>query len=165
MRPGATSMGLTRGSTWRIAGGVFMALLVLGYAWSFVNRDQLRTSAAGGEVGALGAALTSTSAPNVAFLTDAALDALADRMLAKQRGLSGKLRVSFQTSGGVQPDTMPQGAELRYAQGADTIAQPSKTGVWNLLLSMGNALSPSRTSPSSPCCRSPRSRATGSAAT
>src|SRR3954467_1717771 len=105
LKPGAKSMALRPGSTWNIAGGVFIALLVVGYVWSFINRDRLRTSAAGGEVGAIEAALTNTSAPNTAFLTDAALDALTERMLAKQRGLSGKLRVSFQTSGGVQPDT------------------------------------------------------------
>jgi hypothetical protein len=142
LKPGAKSTRLTRGSTLNIASGVFVALLVIGYVWSFINRDHLRSSTAGGEVGAIGAALTSRNAPTTAFLTDAALDALTERMLAKQRGISGKLRVSFQTSGGVNPDTMPEGAQLRYAQGADTIAQPTKTGVWSLLLSIGNALKP-----------------------
>lgn len=134
------------GASWlNVAGGVFVALIALGYGWSFVHRDELRTASADGEVtaaGAIAAAMTNANAPTAAFLTNAALDALTDRMLASQLGKSGRLRASFQTSGGVTADTMPAGAELRYAQGSDTVNAPSRTGVWRVLVAVGQALKP-----------------------
>jgi hypothetical protein len=136
---------LTRVSWWNIAGGAFLAIIALGYVWSFRNRDAIRTASANGEVsaaGAIAAALTNTDAPNTAYLTNAALDALTERMLASQMGKSGRLRAAFQTSGGVTADSLPAGAELRYAQGADTSVTPERPGVWRVLLSMGRALKP-----------------------
>jgi hypothetical protein len=149
MMPGAKSM--TRalrsiGVSWlNVAGASFTAIIALGYLWTLFNRDVVRTASANGEVSALGtiaAAMTNRDAPTVAYLTGAALDALTQRMLASQMGKSGRLRATFQTSGGIHPDTLPAGAELRYAQGADTAATPGRAGVWRLLISMGRALQP-----------------------
>lgn len=134
-----------RVSWWNIAGGAFLAIIALGYAWSFKNRDALRTASAGGDVSAIGtvaAALTNVNAPTTAYLTNAALDAITERMLGSQLGKSGRLRASFQTSGGVTADSLPPGAELRYAQGADTTSTPTRTGVWKVLLSIGHGLKP-----------------------
>lgn len=122
-----------------------MVLLIAGYVWSIVNREFVTTASANGEVSAastIAAALTNRNAPTAAYLTNAALDAVTERMLASQMGKSGRMRATFQTSGGVQPDTLPDGAELRYVQGADTVATPARTGVWRVLLSMGKALQP-----------------------
>jgi hypothetical protein len=136
---------LTSVSWWNVAGATFLAIIALGYGWSFINRDFVRTASANGEVtaaGTIAAALTNANAPTTSYLTNAALDALTERMLASQLGKSGRLRASFQTSGGVKADTMPEGAELRYAQGTDTVASPARTGVWRVLISMGQALKP-----------------------
>ena len=136
---------LTRINWWNVAGAAFLAVIALGYGWSFMNRDFVRTASANGEVGAVGtiaAAMTNANAPTTAYLPNAALDALTERMLASQMGKSGRLRAAFQTSGGVTADSLPAGAELRYAQGADTVTAPGKPGVWSVLLSMGHALKP-----------------------
>jgi hypothetical protein len=57
-------------------------------------------------------------------------------------GLSGKLRATFRTGGGIQPDTLPPGGQLKYTQGGDTAAQPTRSGVWKLLLTVGSAIRP-----------------------
>ena len=130
---------------WNVAAATFLAIIAAGYGWSFMNRDVLRTASANGEVttaGTIAAALTHSDAPTTSYLTNAALDALTERMLASQLGRSGRLRAIFQTSGGVRPDSLPPGAELRYAQGSDTVATPGRTGVWKVLIAMGQALKP-----------------------
>jgi hypothetical protein len=127
--------------------GVGIAVLVLlgsGYAWSIVNRDGIAASADGevSNISAITAAITNPKGPSTAYLTNAALDLFTEKMLASQMGKSGRVRATFQTSGGVRPDTLPPGAELRYTLGADTVAQPSRTGVWKVLLAVGSALKP-----------------------
>jgi hypothetical protein len=136
---------LTAVNWWNVAAGSFLAIIALGYAWSFTNRDVLRTSSANGEVtaaGTIAAAMTNSDAPTASYLTNAALDALTARMLASQLGKSGRLRASFQTSGGVTVDSLPAGAQVRYAEGADTVATPGHAGVWKVLIAMGQALKP-----------------------
>ena len=136
---------LTRINWWNVAAGAFIAVIALGYGWSFVNRDFVKTASANGEVGIAGtiaAAMTNKNAPTTAYLTNAALDALTERMLASQLGKSGKLRATFQTSGGVTVDSLPAGAEVKYAQGTDTMSAPAKPGVWKVLIAVGQALKP-----------------------
>jgi hypothetical protein len=136
---------LTRVSWLNVAGAAVVALIAVGYGWSFAHRDVVRTGSANGEVtvaGSIAAAMTNGNAPNAAYLTNAALDALTERMLGSQLGKSGRLRASFQTTGGVTADSLPAGAELRYAQGADTSASPGRPGVWRVLIAMGQALKP-----------------------
>ena len=128
-----------------VAGAVVIAIVAIGYGWSIAHRDELRTESANGEVtvaGTIAAALTNKNAPTTAYLTGAAMDALTERMLKGQMGKSGRLRASFQTSGGVTVDSLPEGAELRYAAGADTAAAPGRPGVWRVLISVGQALKP-----------------------
>ena len=128
-----------------VAGIGVLVLFAGGYLWSFINRDQLAIASADGEVSplsAITAALTNRDAPSTAYITNAALDLFTEQMLASQLGKSGRMRATFQTSGGIRPDTLPPGAELRYVQGADTTTQPGRTGVWKVLLAMGSALKP-----------------------
>lgn len=130
---------------WNVAGATFVAIIAAGYGWSFMNRDFLRTATADGEVTAAGmiaAALTNTNAPTTSYLTNAALDEITERVLRRQMGASGRLRASFETGGGVQADSLPEGAQLRYALGADTVAVPGRSGVWQVLLSVGQGLKP-----------------------
>src|SRR5687768_11949263 len=106
---------LTAVSWWNVAGMTFLAVIAAGFIWSIVNRDFIRTANADGEVtaaGTIAAALTNANAPTASYLTNAAMDALTRRLLASQMGKSGRLRATFQTSGGVQADSLPAGAEL-----------------------------------------------------
>lgn len=148
LKPGADSTGGTRRRlpvSWlNIAGTAFIVVIAIGYIWSFVNRDFV-TGTANGEVSAAGtiaAALTNRNAPTASYLTNAALDELTERMLAGQLGKSGRMRATFQTSGGVAAESLPPGAELRYTLGSDTTAAPARPGVWRVLLAMGKALQP-----------------------
>ena len=130
-----------------VVGLVVLGILALGWGWSFTHSKEIAASADGEvspptAVGTITAALTNRNAPSTAYLTNAALDLFTERMLASQLGKSGKLRATFKTSGGVQPDTLPPGAQIKYAQGADTAAQPTHSGVWNLVVSVGNAIRP-----------------------
>jgi len=128
-------------------GVAVLALLTLGWGWSFTHSKEIAASADGEvspptAVGTIAAALTNRNAPSTAYLTNAALDLLTERMLASQLGKSGKLRATFKTSGGIQPDTLPPGAEIKYTQNGDTASQPTHSGVWNLVLAVGNAIRP-----------------------
>jgi hypothetical protein len=136
---------LTGVNWWNVAAGAFLVVIALGYGWSFRHPEFVRTASANGEVGAAGtiaAAMTNASAPTTSYLTNAALDALTARILSGQMGKSGRLRAAFGTTGGVTADSLPEGAQLRYAQGADTAAAPGKPGVWRVLISVGQALKP-----------------------
>ena len=57
-----------------------------------------------------------------------------------QRGTSGRLRAVFEAQPiGIVPDTLPTGAQLRYAAIADSSglqARPSGSGVWRVLLEL-----------------------------
>lgn len=128
-------------------GVALLAVLAIGWGWSLTHSKQIAASADGevsppSAVGTITAALTNRNAPSTAYLTNAALDLFTERMLASQLGKSGKLRATFNTSGGVRPDTLPPGAQIRYTQGGDTAAQPTHSGVWSLVVSVGNAIRP-----------------------
>lgn len=145
-RAKSTWSTLRSGVSWlNIAGASFLVLILAGYIWTVANRDFVTTDSANGEVSALetiAAAITNKNAPTTAYLTNATLDALTERMLAGQLGKSGRMRATFQTSGGIDPDTLPPGAQLRYTLGADTAAAPRRAGVWRVLIAMGKALQP-----------------------
>ena len=127
-----------------------MALLVLfavGWSWSIA-----RAHAAGDEgvtpaTATITTALTDASAPSVAYLTAAALTALA----APARGESGKLRARIQPAGSpitpILADTLPPGAVAKFSSGAAaestaTLAAPRRPGIWSLALKIGNAMKP-----------------------
>jgi hypothetical protein len=128
-------------------GGVLLAILALGWAWSVMHARDLTATSAGDvagqdAAGAIAAGLTNREAPTAAYLTNATLDLITARMIRSQLGTSGKLRATFKTSGGIQADSLPSGGRLEYTAGADTSAQPSHSGIWNLLLAVGNAIRP-----------------------
>src|SRR5437588_4292287 len=102
------------------AGAVLLLVLfAVGWSWSIARA---RVSDEGGTVtpatATIAAALTDGSAPSVAYLTDAALSALA----APARGESGKLRVRIQPEGSritpILTDTLPRGATATFSSGA-----------------------------------------------
>lgn len=140
-----------RGERWmEIAFGVLLYALAVGWIWTL---SHVRTSLASGDVDSapssaaraaatIASALTNTNAPSTAYLTDATLNALFERA----RGLSGKLRVAIGTSGkGVEADTLPPGAELRYSENGDVTpvdTEPRGAGVWSVAVAIGNAIRP-----------------------
>src|SRR5437764_13281764 len=83
----------------------------------------------------IASALTDGSAPSVAYLTGAALTALA----TPARGESGKLRVRIQAGGTpitpILADTLPPGAVATFSSGAAAestanLMAPQRPGIW-----------------------------------
>lgn len=85
--------------------------------------------------------LSPDAPPEAAYLLDAAMNAFADDDF---RGSSGAVNVIVRKPGEPLPvDSLPAGVEVRYAEGADTVATaPQRPGVWNVLLSMREAVRP-----------------------
>src|SRR5262249_33625278 len=78
-----------------------------------------------------------------AYLTDAALTALTDRALAKQRGVSGKLTAKIQPAPApIAGESLPPGASIKYKSGGEGGAAPKHPGIWNGLLAAGKAIRP-----------------------
>jgi hypothetical protein len=130
-----------------VAGFVVLAL-ASGWLWSFNNalsapRANIASVDVPSPVRTIAAALTKPRAPTTAYLTNAALDALTARMLASARGVSGKLRASFQTQPSpIKADTLPPGGSLAYARGSEVASEPKGVGIWRVLLTIGNAVRP-----------------------
>src|SRR5690242_330228 len=127
---------------------VVLVLFTVGWSWSIAKA---RASGESGTVtpatATIAAGLTVGSAPSVAYLTDAALSALAP----PARGESGKLRVRIQPEGSpiipILADTLPPGATATFSSGAAaestaTLAAPKRPGIWNIALKVGNAIKP-----------------------
>ena len=124
-----------------------LVLFAVGWSWSIARA---RAAGVGGLTPAtatIANALTSGSAPSVAYLTDAALSALA----TGARGESGKLRVSIQAGGTpiapILSDSLPKGAVATFSQGSaaestSTLVAPQRAGTWNLALKIGTAIKP-----------------------
>ena len=130
-----------------VAGFVVLALAT-GWLWTFNNSlttsgAKLASVDAPSPVATIAHALTKPRAPTTAYLTNAALDALTARMLTSARGVSGKMRASFQTQPGpIKADTLPPGGSLAYARGSEVAPEPKGVGIWRVLLSIGNAVRP-----------------------
>jgi uncharacterized protein YcbK (DUF882 family) len=135
----------------RIFNGVSVVMLVLfavGWSWSIARaratgEDDIVTPV----TASITTALTDGSAPSVAYLTDAALAALAP----PARGESGKLRVRIQQPGTpispILADTLPPGTVTTFSSGAAAestsgYAAPRQAGIWSLALKVGNAIKP-----------------------
>jgi hypothetical protein len=125
-----------------------LVLFAMGWSWSIARA---RVAGDSGPVTPASAniatALTDRSAPSVAYLTDAALTALA----APARGQSGKLRVRIQQGGTpitpILGDTLPPGAVTTFSYGSTSestsaFVAPARPGIWNLALRIGNAIKP-----------------------
>jgi len=87
--------------------------------------------------------LSRDAPPPAAYLIDAAMRSFATREL---RGASGAVNVVVRKTGeGVAVDSLPAGAAVRYGTATDTLgvtAPPSRPGVWNVILSMRDAVRP-----------------------
>lgn len=127
-----------------IATAVVFLLLAAGWVWSIANARTLARGGSGASATAtIATALSHGDAPSTAYLTDAALNALADRILAGQRGASGKLKAVFQpTPAPLRIDSLPAGGHLAYRQGGDVAPAPKGAGIWSVLLSFGKSLKP-----------------------
>jgi len=134
-----------------LTASVVMALLALGWSWSLVHaRDIAAARGESGEsgdvssvVGRVAASLTNVDAPSAAYVTDAALTALANHVVDKQRGASGKLQVAIEpTPAPLKTDSLPAGSSLQYKQGGEVAPAPKGAGIWNVLLAVGNAVRP-----------------------
>ena len=125
-----------------------LVLFAIGWSWSIAHA---RAAGDSGPVTAASAniasALTDRSAPSVAYLTDAALEALT----APGRGESGKLRVRIQKGGTpitpILGDTLPSGAVATFSSGTaaestSTFVAPQRPGIWSLALRVGSAIKP-----------------------
>jgi hypothetical protein len=127
---------------------VLLLLFTIGWSWSIARaRASGDTNGVTPATATITAALTDGSAPSVAYLTDAALSALAK----PARGESGKLRVRIQAEGSpispILADTLPPGATATFSSGAAaestaTLTAPKRPGIWNIALKVGNAIKP-----------------------
>src|SRR5204862_3111293 len=96
-RPGVTPRGER---ILDVVGGIVFFAFAVGWVWSIASVRELgATTTNEGEItpvtSTVASALTHVSAPTAAYLTDAALTALVDRMFAAERGASGKLRAEI----------------------------------------------------------------------
>jgi uncharacterized protein YcbK (DUF882 family) len=124
-----------------LAGGALMLAFAIGWVWSFANARTLSAAVPAGTAKTIATALTSSSAPSTAYLTEAALMAVTDRILSPARGASGKLRANIQaTPGTVTTDTAADA--LRYEQGGEVATAPKSAGIWRVMLAIGNAVRP-----------------------
>ena len=126
-----------------LGSGALVVLLALGWCWA-IGMAAAGGGATGGEqptpTATLAAALTNPDAPNVAYVTDAALAALSGEL----RGASGKLLAKFRTAGSaIGADSVAHGAELRAETPAGSGSEVApKAGIWQLAVEVGNALKP-----------------------
>jgi uncharacterized protein YcbK (DUF882 family) len=127
---------------------VVLVLFAVGWSWSIARA---RATGEGDVVTPVTAnittALTDGAAPSVAYLTDAALAALAP----PARGESGKLRVRIQQPGTpispILADTLQPGTVTTFSSGAAAESTsghvaPRRAGVWSLALKVGSAIKP-----------------------
>ena len=123
---------------------VVVAILVAGWSWSIAHARELAPAGAAERTAStIATAITRPGAPTTAYLTDATLDAITDRMLRSARGVSGKLRANIQPSPApLRPDTLPPGARIEYSQPGQVAAAPTGAGIWGVLLAIGNGMRP-----------------------
>jgi hypothetical protein len=120
----------------------------VGWAWAIAGARASGTGATNQAALApvtstVASALTHISAPTAAYVTDAALTALVNRMFARERGASGKLKAAIEPAPApLTPDTLPAGSRVEYSQGGQIASAPKGSGVWSVLLAIGNAVRP-----------------------
>lgn len=141
-RPGLTPRGER---VLDVIAAAVVCMLTAGWIWSFAHAQPLIAATAGAPSAAarVASALTRSDAPSTAYLTDATLNALADRILAPQRGASGKLKAVIEpTPAPIKAESLPPGGQVQYSQGGDIGPAPRGSGIWNVLLKIGNAVRP-----------------------
>jgi hypothetical protein len=124
-----------------------LVLFAMGWSWSIARARAAGDTGVTAATANIASALTDGDAHSVAYLTNAALSALA----APARGESGKLRVRIQQPGTpitpILADTLPPGTVATFSSGAaaestSKLVAPQKPGIWNLALKAGNAIKP-----------------------
>ena len=128
-----------------VIGGAVLLTFATGWAWSIANARTVtdNDAAVTPATATITSALTRRNAPSAAYLSDAALAAYTNRLLASQRGISGKLRATMTTSSTTLPtDTLPGGALLRYERSGEVEPAPKAAGIWSVVLAIGNAVRP-----------------------
>jgi len=121
----------------------YVVIATLAVAWTWSIAEARNNTSDDGSSASIASAITSPDAPTTAYLTDATLNVVANRILSSARGASGKLRVSIQpTPAPLVPDTLPPGGQLEYSQGGKVATAPRSAGIWNVLLAIGNAVRP-----------------------
>jgi len=144
-RPGVTPRGER---LLDVASVIVVFTFAIGWAWAIADARALGPTATNGVALApvtstVASALTHVSAPTAAYLTDAALTALVNRMFANARGASGKLKAAIEPAPTpLTPDTLPAGGHVEYSQGGQIASAPKGSGVWSVLLAIGNAVRP-----------------------
>jgi uncharacterized protein YcbK (DUF882 family) len=90
-----------------IAGGIVLIAFAFGWSWSIAHARALGTTTPSGvtpTTATVASALTHADAPTAAYVTAAAVNAVAERSTpAKERGSSGKLRVVFAIGNALRP--------------------------------------------------------------
>jgi hypothetical protein len=125
-----------------VAAGIVTLLLAAGWIWT-IAKVREASAAPPGAGASVATRLTRTSVARTAYLTDAALTALADRALENARGASGKLSAKIQPAPApLTPESLPPGASFKYSQGGKVAEAPKQPGIWGVLLAMGNAVRP-----------------------
>jgi uncharacterized protein YcbK (DUF882 family) len=131
-----------------VIGGLVLFAFAVGWVWSIASARALGATATSDTeitpvTSVVASALTHADAPSAAYLTDAALTALVNHIFDKERGASGKLRAAITAAPTpLTPDTLPPGAQVEYSQGGEIALAPRGSGVWNVLLAIGNAVRP-----------------------
>jgi hypothetical protein len=126
---------------------VILFALSVGWVYSLANAKRFalasETSALTTARALVTNALPASGAPTTAYLTDAALNELTSTMLASARGLSGKLRATIQPAPApLTPDTLPPGGRLEYSNAGEVVTAPKNSGIWSVMLEIGNAMRP-----------------------
>jgi hypothetical protein len=125
---------------------VLLVLFAVGWSWSIARARAAGDSGVTPATANIASALTNPDAHSVAYLTDAALSALA----TPARGESGKLKVTIQQPGTpitpILADTLPAGAVATFSSPAaaesTALVAPQHPGIWNLALKVGSAIKP-----------------------
>jgi hypothetical protein len=121
------------------AGVAVFLMLVAGWSWSLFMAEAGQLDGTD-PTASMAAALTNADAPNTAYLTDAALNALSGEL----RGASGKLQAKIRMTGApLSGDSVAGGAALRVElpDSSGSTAAP-RAGIWHVAAAIGNALKP-----------------------
>lgn len=124
---------------------VVITALVAGWSWSIVHARDLAPLQSPGMRAAstIATSLTTRGAPTAAYLTNATLEAITERMLRSARGASGKLRVTIQPgSAPLRADSLPAGTTIEYSRSGRAATAPTGAGIWNVLLAVGGGIRP-----------------------
>lgn len=125
-----------------LLGTALVAMLMIGWTWTIVVSSTRIADGPGAPRTAsmVANALTSTDAPNAAYLTEASLAALSGEL----RGASGKLRAQIKPAGTpLDAESLPEGAELRAEQPEAPQSQAApRAGIWHLAVAVGSAIKP-----------------------